>query len=88
MQLRYQVKDDSKDREGDLAREGFIHLLSLTGSSTELHQVQAWCQENLKEDWKVTSGTYGFSPTRPMTEFKDFLLKSLDEAILFRFRWS
>ena len=54
MRIIYTIKNDRYEKEGDLAREGFIHILDVNDAEyVELDDMKSWCAKLFGKDVKT-----------------------------------
>jgi len=80
MRVRYLFRDDSREKEGDLAREGFIHFFNCEGSEDELQELDEWCEDN-----NIAKVVY--SGLCAETFYRNIYVKTSQDAVLFKIRW-
>jgi hypothetical protein len=88
MLLRYCFNNDSHTKEGDLAREGFVHSIVVEGEYTECEEVHNWCVENLLEEhFKSHRGSVSYRESRSSIHFRLMYFKSSEDVFLLRLAW-
>lgn len=91
MVVEYFFQDDSRLKEGDLAREGFVHIIYVRGTSEECKSVQKWCGENfepanIKTYFHINSFHYPY--TENMAKYlTTVFLRDPTDVFLLRLTW-
>jgi hypothetical protein len=87
MKVRYTFEDDSRTKEGQLAREGYVHVVMIEGSHEECTEVSKWCDDNIKEGWMSFNGSKPNIQDRTRTCFLKMYFKSCQEVFHLRLTW-
>jgi hypothetical protein len=78
----YRHQDDRYEKEGDLAREGFVHILTAEGDVDERNAMRQWCTENITQGWLTYScGALGIC-------YDLMYFKSIEEVVLVKMMWA
>lgn len=83
MIFSYRYEDDSREKEGDLAREGFVHIVTVESDDNgyDLREVVEWCEENIKHGWKE------YSCSAMGKVFSLMYFKSIEEVVWTKMMW-
>jgi hypothetical protein len=84
MDVEYRFCDDSRHKEGDLAREGLVHLISVEGNQEECKEIFAWVRDNIlpKNVRSISGGTSSF--TSPTVYWNHFYMRNSEDVFLLR----
>lgn len=87
MLVRYSFEDDSRSKEGQLAREGYVHVIVVEGLHDDCENVLRWCESNIRAGWLSYSGSSRSENERTNTCYRKIYLKDSFEVVHLRLRW-
>ncbi len=87
MHVRYSYEDDSRHKEGDLAREGYVHVVRVEGTHEECQELDQWCEEHIKVGYLSYKGSHGFTRTQTPIILRILYFKDSDAVFRLRLTW-
>ena len=88
MRTEYRYVDDRRDKEGDEAREGYVHRFHIySAEQSDVCTAVEWMKQNLfyPQNIRVTRGSS--SSGRTTEYWGRIVIKDIDDATLVRLHW-